>query len=57
MPALGFCDLSPVPYRETAGLGSMLLFFQLEPPMALVSDWPPLGQHPLSAGYQLDLLE
>ena len=35
----------------------MLLFFQLEPPMGLVSDWPPLGQHPLSAGYQLDLLE
>lgn len=57
MPTLGFCDLSPVPYREAAGLGSMLLFFQLEAPMGLVSDWPPLGKHPLSAGYKLDLLE
>lgn len=57
MPALGFCDLSPVPYKEAAGLRSMLLFFQLEAPMGLVSDWPPLGQHPLSAGYPLVLLE
>ena len=35
----------------------MLLFFQLEAPVGLVSDWPPLGQHPLSAGYPLVLLE